>query len=91
MENETVRRAIFQFPHEPIVRYSWPNNRTEILFSRGNDALKATRYTVVKPVALIPDFTQKDETLEAEIDSWVGVTEEEIEFFAENDYVDMEE
>lgn len=91
MENEAIRRAIFQFPNEPIVRYSWPNNRTEILFSRGNEALKASRYSVVKPVALIPDFTQEEEILEAEIDSWMELTQEEAEFFEEHDYAEPEE
>lgn len=56
MENDTVRRAVHQYPMEPIIRYSWPHNRTQVLFSRGEDALKATRFTLVKPTALIPDF-----------------------------------
>lgn len=67
MENESVRRAIYQFPQEPIVRYSWPKGKTEILFSQGRDALKSTRYTLVKPMALIPDFTEQEpEILDAE-------------------------
>ena len=28
-----------RFPDKPIVRYSWPDNRREVLFSRGSDAL----------------------------------------------------
>lgn len=57
MENETIRRAAYQYPHEPIVRYRWPHDKAQVLFRRGEDALKAERYSLVKPVALIPDFS----------------------------------
>lgn len=59
MENESVRRAVYQFPDEPVVRYHYTalGGRTEVLFRRGADALKATRYSLVKPTALIPDFS----------------------------------
>lgn len=70
MENEEVRRAAFQFPQEPIVRYSWPNRKAQVLFRRGDDALKAERFSLVKPAALIPDFgadeQEKDRSLEIE-------------------------
>lgn len=60
LEKESVRRAIYQYPHDPIVRYSWPRGRTEVLFSNGEEALKATRFTIVKPVALIPEFNSME-------------------------------
>lgn len=70
LENDAIRRAIYQFPTEPIIEYSWsarnPKGTTRVLFQEGQDALKATRYSVVKPTALIPDF--------------IPSTEEEIEF-----------
>jgi len=77
MENEAVRRAVFQFPNEPIVRYSWPTGRTEILFNQGKEALQRTRFTIVKPVALIPDFSEIEESLEDELESWMELTKEE--------------
>jgi hypothetical protein len=62
MENETVRRAIYQYPEEPIVEYRWNHlgrHTSKVLFRQGQDALKATRFTLVKPTALIPDFSQE--------------------------------
>lgn len=61
LENESIRRAIYQYPHEPIVRYDWKKNKTVVLFSNGEEALKATRYTIVKPVALLPLRTEKEQ------------------------------
>lgn len=61
LEKESVRRAIYQYPHEPIVRYNWPTGKTEVLFARGDEALKATRYTVVKPVALLPIYAEEEQ------------------------------
>lgn len=60
LENGSIRRAIHQFPSEPIVRYSWPNNRTQIIFQNSQEALKATRFSVLKPIALIPDFSSQE-------------------------------
>lgn len=59
LENETIRRAIYQYPAEPIVRYTWSihGEKTQVLFRQGQDALRATRFTLVKPMALIPDFS----------------------------------
>lgn len=68
LENEGIRRAIYQFPEEPIIRYEWTpsGGRTKILFQRGGDAIKATRYSLVKPVALIPVFEEIEEVKQAE-------------------------
>lgn len=74
LENDTVRRAINQFPMEPIIEYSWsgnnPRGKTRIIFREGQEALKATRFSVIKPMALIPDFNEPT----------TRVTEEEVEF-----------
>jgi len=59
LENDSIRRAVYQFPNEPIIRYSWVSGRpgrTEILYQEAQDILRATRYSIVKPTALIPDF-----------------------------------
>lgn len=88
MENETVRRAVYQFPNEPIVRYSWPKGKTEILFASGHEALQRTRYSLVKPVALIPDFSQEQpETLEQELEAWMEFTQDEAEMLDSEPYV----
>lgn len=78
LENESIRRAIYQFPHEPIVRYSWPRGKTEVLFREANEATKATRFSVIKPQALIPDFSQ-DEVEEAEVvdEDYIEILKEE--------------
>lgn len=60
LENDSIRRAIYQFPTEPIIRYSWTANgvgKTEILYEQAQDVLRATRFSIVKPQALIPDFS----------------------------------
>lgn len=69
MENDAVRRAAFQYPDEPIIEYSWSalGERRRVLFSQGQEALKATRYSLVKPMALIPDFSQEVEDITEEI------------------------
>lgn len=54
LSNDSVRRAVYTYPYEPIVRYSWPNDRMEVLFPSGQDALKATRFTIVKPEYILP-------------------------------------
>lgn len=66
LQNETIRRAVFQYPNEPIVRYTWSiyGGKSEVLFREGQDALKATRFSLVKPQALIPDFSE-DRTLKS--------------------------
>lgn len=59
LENDAIRRAIYQFPAEPIIRYSWvagQRGKTQILYQEAQDVLRATRFSIVKPVALIPDF-----------------------------------
>lgn len=72
MENESIRRAIYQFPEEPIVQYNWSVNgsKSKVLFRQGSDALKATRFTLVKPTALIPDFEQQT-TAFAGLQEWI--------------------
>lgn len=85
MENDTVRRAVYQYPNEPIVRYTWhpyKPGKTEILFRQGSDALQRTHYTVVKPVALIPAFEEQEpEVVEQELASWMETVESEVEIF----------
>lgn len=59
LENDSIRRAIYQFPNEPIIRYTWSSYKTpktEILFPEAQDVLRATRFSIIKPTALIPDF-----------------------------------
>lgn len=60
LENENIRRAVYQFPNEPIVRYHWPSGRSEILFEEAQEALTRSSYHVLKPTALIPDFLQEE-------------------------------
>lgn len=69
MENDTVRRAIFQYPTEPIIQYSWSvyGEKTRVLFRRGEDAQKATRFSLVKPIALIPDFSRDEDTEQVQL------------------------
>jgi hypothetical protein len=90
LENETIRRAVYQFPMEPIVRYTWSGGkgRTEVLFREGQEALKATRYSLVKPTALIPDFSQESRSFAGfeewiETDDTVQWSEEEVEVLDE--------
>jgi len=45
-ENERVRRACELFADEPIVRYSWPGGREQVIWKHGSDA--ARRYHHVK-------------------------------------------
>jgi hypothetical protein len=59
LENDAILRAIYQFPTEPIIRYSWipgGKGKTQILYNEAQDILRATRFSIVKPTALIPDF-----------------------------------
>ena len=35
-----VRRAIAQFPNEPIVRYCWPDDRVTTIFESGEQAMR---------------------------------------------------
>lgn len=64
LSDEKIMQAVHQFPNEPIVRYTWDGNskgKFEILFRNREDALRMTRYTILKPepAALIPDFSQE--------------------------------
>jgi hypothetical protein len=38
--NSRVRRACERYPSEPIVRYSWPDERERVLLGRGDDLFK---------------------------------------------------
>lgn len=67
LENESIRRALFQFPNEPIIRTTWPSGKSQVLFRNAEDALRATRYTILKPQALIPDFTRRDAEVEEKV------------------------
>lgn len=72
LEDDRVLQAIYQFPNEPIVRYSWDSatgkGKTKLLFANQEDAFSRTRYTMVKPAAL-PDFSYQpvEDELESEI------------------------
>lgn len=61
LENDSVRRAVYQFPNEPIIEYTWSANKTKgktrIIFEQASDLLRAERFSVIKPQALIPDFS----------------------------------
>lgn len=65
LSDDRIMQAIHQFPNEPIVRHTWdsnhPKGRTQILFRNREDALRMTRYSILKPepAALIPDFSQQ--------------------------------
>ena len=67
LENDAILRAIYQFPTEPIIRYSWipgGKGKTQILYNEAQDILRATRFSIVKPTALIPDFLSESQTSE---------------------------
>lgn len=66
LSNENIRRAIYEFPEEPIVRYSWPHNRADVLFRQSKDLLAATRFTLLKPAALISDAQYEEPVEETE-------------------------
>lgn len=81
LNNDAVRRAAYQFPMEPIIRYSWISGqpgKTEILYAQAQDILRATRYTVVKPEYLLPDFSESEEESEIIDSEPVVVVEQEI-------------
>lgn len=40
LERDAIQRCIEEHPDEPIVRYVWPHNKTQVLWQRGEDALK---------------------------------------------------
>jgi len=66
LKNDAVRRAAYQFPTEPIIRYSWVSGmggKTEILYSQAQDILQATRYTVVKPEYLLPVLDESSDSI----------------------------
>lgn len=67
LSNERVLRAIYQYPDEPIVQYNGRTNSIKVLFNRSQDALAATRFTLLKPAALIPDFSEEPVAEEAEV------------------------
>lgn len=59
LSNESILRAIYQYPNEPIVRYTYnaryPNGKTEVLFRNKEEALSRTRYSVLKPTLLLTE------------------------------------
>lgn len=63
LENESVRRAAALYPHEPIVRYSWPQHRTTVLWERGDEILRRRVWQVVSevPRALPAPVQRQDE------------------------------
>jgi hypothetical protein len=93
LENEAVRRAAYQFPNEPIIQYTWQvgtKGKTKIIFREAQDVLKAERYSILKPTALIPEFsiTRASETRNKEItveEEGQEVQEEEIIFIQESE------
>lgn len=87
LTSEPLRRAIYQFPDEPIVQYKWPQQEMRILFRRGKEMLSATRYTLLKPLALIPDFSKPLEVV-AEADLGAG-SEENNEVLSPGDRLDQ--
>lgn len=42
LQNPAVQRAVMAYADEPIVRYRWPDNRVEVLWERGADAIPRT-------------------------------------------------
>lgn len=56
MEKEQVRRAIYQYPQQPVVRYCWPDNRLEILAPSGEQVLRRVNYAVLHPDGLVPNY-----------------------------------
>lgn len=98
LADERVLQAVHQYPHEPIVRYSWNGvtgkGRTEVLFMNQEDAMRQTRYSILKPAALIPDFSHEpvEQELENEVieGEW---TERELEVIADEvfDEVDSQQ
>lgn len=100
MANDSIRRAVYQFPDEPIVRYTYNGvtgkGRTTILFNRGEEILSATRYTIVKPTALIPpppsieqardadeleEMEREEEDYDTDnLEEWNDIVEEEQEY-----------
>lgn len=71
LSQEHVRRSLELFPNEPIIRYSWPENKSQVLFLNAQDALRATRFTIVKPEPQqLPVFD--DEIVEEEDTEWIG-------------------
>lgn len=42
LQNPAVQRAVHEYADEPIVRYRWPDQRVEVLWERGADAIPRT-------------------------------------------------
>lgn len=80
LENDAIRRAVYQFPTEPIIQYSWssanPRGTTRVIFREAQELTQATRYSLVKPTALIPQFRSNDPE-EVEMEESVEIVEEE--------------
>lgn len=80
LENDAIRRAVYQFPTEPIIQYSWssanPRGTTRVIFREAQELTQATRYSLVKPTALIPQFRSNDPE-EVEMAEPVEIVEEE--------------
>lgn len=49
-QGERITRAAELFPHEPIVRYTWPSNRFIRIWDNGRDVLKRSLWHVALPV-----------------------------------------
>jgi hypothetical protein len=79
MENDNIRRAIYQYPMEPIVQYTYSpilgRGKTKVIFREAREALRSTRYSIVKPMALIPEFAAQ----RTEEDSVFQFSESEME------------
>ena len=74
LSQEHIRRSLELFPNEPIIRYSWPDNKTKLIFLNAQDALKATRFSIIKPEPLqLPILEEEIE--EEEDGEWSPSTE----------------
>lgn len=73
MESPQVRRAISLYPDEPIVRYSWPDDRVGVLWETGAQAVQRSRWQGIG--ALVE--RQDDDVLYEDEDEGIVITRED--------------
>jgi hypothetical protein len=42
LKNEAIQRAVYRYQDEPIISWTWPDNKIEVLWNAGSDAIKKT-------------------------------------------------
>lgn len=86
LENKNIFRAIRKFPSRPLVRYTWPNDKIQVIYERAGDAMRPVLWSGYSQKARQLGHINRQEVLFEGDDEFTTITEDDVQSAIDNAY-----